>query len=135
VLVMERMKGVPISQVDRLREAGVDIKKLAQDGVTIFFTQVFRDGFFHADMHPGNIMVSIAPETFQRYIALDFGIVGTLDEDRQGIPGAELHRLLPPRLQARGRVARRVGWVPPTRAWTSSSRPFAACANPISTAR
>ncbi|MBK6717584.1 MAG: ubiquinone biosynthesis regulatory protein kinase UbiB [Burkholderiales bacterium] len=80
VLVMERMKGVPISQVDRLREAGVDIKKLAQDGVTIFFTQVFRDGFFHADMHPGNIMVSIAPETFQRYIALDFGIVGTLDE-------------------------------------------------------
>src|SRR6185369_8545748 len=57
-----------------------DIKKLARDGVTIFFTQVFRDGFFHADMHPGNIQVSIAPETFGRYIALDFGIVGTLTE-------------------------------------------------------
>ncbi|PXW93506.1 2-octaprenylphenol hydroxylase [Sphaerotilus hippei] len=80
VLVMERMVGMPISQVDRLREAGVDIPKLARDGVTIFFTQVFRDGFFHADMHPGNIMVSTAPQTFQRYIALDFGIVGTLDE-------------------------------------------------------
>ncbi len=80
VMVMERMKGVPISQIDRLREAGVDIKKLARDGVTIFFTQVFRDGFFHADMHPGNIQVSIDPATFGRYIALDFGIVGTLEQ-------------------------------------------------------
>ena len=80
VIVMERMDGVPISQVQRLRDAGVDIPKLARDGVTIFFTQVFRDGFFHADMHPGNIQVSIAPETFGRYISLDFGIVGTLTE-------------------------------------------------------
>ena len=80
VLVMERMHGVPISQVDRLRAAGVDIPKLARDGVTIFFTQVFRDGFFHADMHPGNIQVSIAPQTFGRYISLDFGIVGTLTQ-------------------------------------------------------
>ncbi len=80
VIVMERMHGVQISQVARLREAGVDIKKLARDGVTIFFTQVFRDGFFHADMHPGNIQVSLARETFGRYIALDFGIIGTLSE-------------------------------------------------------
>jgi ubiquinone biosynthesis protein len=80
VIVMERMKGVPISRLDRLREAGVDIKKLARDGVTIFFTQVFRDGFFHADMHPGNIQVSIDPPTRGRYIALDFGIIGTLTE-------------------------------------------------------
>ena len=80
VLVMERMKGVPISQVVRLREAGVDIPKLARDGVTIFFTQVFRDGFFHADMHPGNIQVSLDPATFGRYISLDFGIVGTLTQ-------------------------------------------------------
>ncbi len=80
VIVMQRMHGVPISQIERLREAGVDIKKLARDGVTIFFTQVFRDGFFHADMHPGNIQVSLAPETFGRYIALDFGIIGTLTE-------------------------------------------------------
>ena len=80
VIVMERMKGVPISQIERLREAGVDISKLARDGVTIFFTQVFRDGFFHADMHPGNIQVSLAPDTFGRYVSLDFGIVGTLTE-------------------------------------------------------
>jgi ubiquinone biosynthesis protein len=80
VMVMERMKGVPINQVERLRTAGVDIPKLARDGVTIFFTQVFRDGFFHADMHPGNIQVSLEPATFGRYISLDFGIVGTLTE-------------------------------------------------------
>ena len=80
VIVMERMSGIPIGQVDRLREAGVDIPQLARDGVTIFFTQVFRDGFFHADMHPGNIMVSVEPATFGRYISLDFGIVGTLTE-------------------------------------------------------
>ena len=80
VIVMERMYAVPISQVDRLREAGVDIPQLARDGVTIFFTQVFRDGFFHADMHPGNIQVSIAPGTFGRYVSLDFGIIGTLTE-------------------------------------------------------
>ena len=80
VIVMERMTGVPISQVERLREAGVDIPQLARDGVTLFFTQVFRDGFFHADMHPGNIQVSVDPASFGRYISLDFGIVGTLTE-------------------------------------------------------
>ena len=80
VIVMERMYGLPISHVDALRQAGVDIPKLARDGVTIFFTQVFRDGFFHADMHPGNIQVSVAPATFGRYVSLDFGIVGTLTE-------------------------------------------------------
>src|SRR5579859_480325 len=76
VLVMERMVGVPISQVETLRAAGVDIPKLAREGVEIFFTQVFRDGFFHADMHPGNILVAADG----RYVALDFGIMGTLNE-------------------------------------------------------
>jgi ubiquinone biosynthesis protein len=80
VIVMERMYGIPISQTQRLRDAGVDLQKLARDGVTIFFTQVFRDGYFHADMHPGNIQVSTDPATFGRYIALDFGIIGTLTE-------------------------------------------------------
>jgi ubiquinone biosynthesis protein len=80
VMVMQRMHGVPISQIERIRAAGVDIKALARDGVTIFFTQVFRDGFFHADMHPGNIQVSLDPKTFGRWIALDFGIIGTLTE-------------------------------------------------------
>jgi ubiquinone biosynthesis protein len=76
VMVMERMAGTPISQVGRLREQGIDIPKLARAGVEIFFTQVFRDGFFHADMHPGNIQVAADG----RYIALDFGIMGTLNE-------------------------------------------------------
>ena len=76
VMVMQRMRGTPVNQVAALREQGVDIKHLARAGVEIFFTQVFRDGFFHADMHPGNILVS--PQG--RYIALDFGIMGTLSE-------------------------------------------------------
>jgi ubiquinone biosynthesis protein len=80
VIVMERMHGIPISQTARLVEAGIDLKQLSRDGVEIFFTQVFRHGFFHADMHPGNILVSTDKATFGRYIALDFGIVGTLDD-------------------------------------------------------
>jgi ubiquinone biosynthesis protein len=80
VIVMERMHGIPVSQIERLAAEGIDLKKLSSDGVEIFFTQVFRDGFFHADMHPGNILVSVAPATFGRYIALDFGIVGTLND-------------------------------------------------------
>jgi ubiquinone biosynthesis protein len=76
VMVMERMHGTPVSQVARLRAQGVDIPRLARAGVEIFFTQVFRDGFFHADMHPGNILVA----DDARYVALDFGIMGTLTE-------------------------------------------------------
>ncbi|HEV2430804.1 MAG TPA: ubiquinone biosynthesis regulatory protein kinase UbiB [Burkholderiales bacterium] len=76
VMVMERMHGTPISQVQVLRERGIDIPALARAGVEIFFTQVFRHGFFHADMHPGNIRVA----DDGRYIALDFGIMGTLTE-------------------------------------------------------
>jgi len=76
VMVMQRMRGTPISQVAALRAQGVDIPKLARAGVEIFFTQVFRDGYFHADMHPGNIFVTPGGQ----YIALDFGIMGTLTE-------------------------------------------------------
>lgn len=83
VMVMERMQGIPIAQIDRLREAGVDLKVLSRAGVEIFFTQVFRDGFFHADMHPGNILVALEEPHFGKYIALDFGIVGTLSEKDQ----------------------------------------------------
>lgn len=79
VMVMERVKGIPISHVDKLREQGIDIPQLARVGVEIFFTQVFRDGYFHADMHPGNIFVGANGQ----YIAVDFGIMGTLsDEDK-----------------------------------------------------
>ncbi len=76
VMVMERMSGIPISQTDALRAANIDLSKLASNGVEIFYTQVFRDGFFHADMHPGNIMVTADG----RYVALDFGIMGTLTD-------------------------------------------------------
>jgi len=80
VFTMQRMYGMPVGQVERMREAGIDIPTLARTGVEIFFTQVFTDGFFHADMHPGNIYVSDRPGTLGSYIALDFGIVGSLSE-------------------------------------------------------
>ncbi|MGD2141671.1 MAG: ubiquinone biosynthesis regulatory protein kinase UbiB [Burkholderiales bacterium] len=76
VMVMQRMAGTPIGQIEQLREQGIDLKRLATAGVEIFFTQVFRDGFFHADMHPGNILVA----EDGRYVALDFGIMGTLTD-------------------------------------------------------
>ena len=80
VMVMERMQGTPIGQIDELRARGVDLKALSRAGVEIFFTQVFRDGFFHADMHPGNIFVVTEGRRKGQYIALDFGIVGTLTD-------------------------------------------------------
>ena len=80
VIVMERVHGIPIGRMDRMAEAGIDLKRLSREGVEIFFTQVFRHGFFHADMHPGNILVGTSGADFNRYIALDFGIVGTLSD-------------------------------------------------------
>jgi ubiquinone biosynthesis protein len=136
VMVMERMKGVPISQVDRLREAGVDIPKLARDGVTIFFTQVFRDGFFHADMHPGNIQVSLDPghvwalyfarfrhrrhadRVDKEYLAQNFTAFFRRDYKRV----AELH------IES--------GWVPGTApGWTNWKPRFVRCVSPILTGR
>jgi ubiquinone biosynthesis protein len=78
VMVQERIFGVPISDMDTLRDAGTNIQRLAENGVEIFFTQVFRHNFFHADMHPGNIFVLIDNPEYPRYAAVDFGIVGTL---------------------------------------------------------
>lgn len=83
VLVMERMEGVPIDDVESLRAAGVNFKALAERGVEIFFKQVFRDNFFHADMHPGNIFVQLDNPDQPRYVGLDFGIVGSLTLDDQ----------------------------------------------------
>jgi len=79
VMVMERISGIPIGNIEAIREAGIDLKALSARGVEIFFTQVFRHNFFHADMHPGNIFVS--PQG--QYLAVDFGIVGTLSHDDQ----------------------------------------------------
>ena len=80
VMTMQRMQGTPVSQIEVLRAKGIDITKLAHDGVEIFFTQVFRDGFFHADMHPGNIQVADDGQDKGKFIALDFGIMGTLSD-------------------------------------------------------
>jgi ubiquinone biosynthesis protein len=80
VMVMERMHGIPVSQRDALLAAGIDLTALSRAGVEIFFTQVFRDGFFHADMHPGNIFVATDAVHRGKYVALDFGIVGTLTD-------------------------------------------------------
>jgi ubiquinone biosynthesis protein len=79
VMVMERIHGIPIGDLARLRELGVNFRKLAENGVAIFFTQVFRHNFFHADMHPGNIFVLAENPEEPRYAAVDFGIMGTLD--------------------------------------------------------
>ncbi len=112
VMVMERIHGVPISERERLRAAGTNIAQLAENGVRIFFTQVFRHNFFHADMHPGNIFVLVDDPQRPRYAAVDFGIVGTLD------PGDQ-HYLAENFLAVFDRDYRRVaqlhlqsGWVP-----------------------
>jgi len=81
VMVIERIHGIPIDDMAALQAAGTNIARLAANGVAIFFTQVFRDNFFHADMHPGNIFVDASDPEYPKYCAVDFGIVGTLSED------------------------------------------------------
>ena len=110
VMVMERIQGIPIRDIDRLKEAGIDMRKLAHTGVEIFFTQAFRDGFFHADMHPGNIFVSESGQ----YRAVDFGIMGTLNnadkrylaENFLAFFNRDYHRVAEAHVRA--------GWVPPS---------------------
>ncbi|HET9650635.1 MAG TPA: ubiquinone biosynthesis regulatory protein kinase UbiB [Usitatibacter sp.] len=109
VMVMQRIDGIPVNAVERLREAKIEIPRLARDGVEIFFTQVFRDGFFHADMHPGNIFVA----RDGRYCGVDFGIMGTLSEADKSYLATnfmaffhrDYHRVAMAHLEA--------GWVPP----------------------
>src|SRR6185436_9501952 len=78
-LTMERIFGIRVDDIAALQTAGTDIRRLAENGVEIFFTQVFRHNFFHADMHPGNIFVDVTNPAVPKYVAVDFGIVGTLD--------------------------------------------------------
>jgi ubiquinone biosynthesis protein len=113
VMVMERIRGIQINDMERLRALGTDFAQLAENGVRIFFTQVFRHNFFHADMHPGNIFVIVDDPRKPRYAAVDFGIVGTLDPRDQ-------HYLAENFLAVFDRDYRRVallhvesGWVPP----------------------
>lgn len=81
VLVMERIFGMQITEVEAMQAAGVDFKVLAERGVEIFFTQLFKNNFFHADMHPGNIFVDISNPKDPQYAAIDFGIVGSIDDE------------------------------------------------------
>jgi ubiquinone biosynthesis protein len=131
VMVMTWMNGLPISQLDELRRRGVDVPKLARAGVEIFFTQVFRDGFFHADMHPGNVLVTDQG----KYIALDFGIMGTLNETDKTI----WRRTSSPSSSAITRKSRAPTSTPagcrPTPAPTNSKPPSAPSANRYSTDR
>jgi ubiquinone biosynthesis protein len=112
VMVMERIHGIIISQVEELRARGTDIAKLAENGVEIFFTQVFRHNFFHADMHPGNIFVQIDDPKNPRYAAVDFGIVGTLQPRDQHYLAENFMAFFN---RDYGRIARlhiESGWVP-----------------------
>ncbi len=108
VMVMERISGIPISQVETLRAHGIDMRRLAHNGVEIFFTQAFRHGFFHADMHPGNIFVS--PEG--QYRAVDFGIVGTLGAEDKYYLAQNILGFLNRDYHAIAEAHVRAGWVP-----------------------
>ena len=112
VLVMERIYGVPIADVAQLHKADVDLKLLAERGVEIFFTQVFRDSFFHADMHPGNIFVDINNPRDPRYIAIDCGIVGSLDQEDQNYLARNLLAFFNRDYRQVAKLHVSSGWVP-----------------------
>jgi hypothetical protein len=134
VMVMERMHGTPISQIDALRAQGVDIPQaLARAGVEIFFTQVFRDGFFHADMHPGNIFVCTDGPR-KGYIALDFGIMGTLNDSDKNYLAQNFLAFFKRDYKRVAEAHIESGWAPArTPASTSSRRRSAPSANRSST--
>jgi ubiquinone biosynthesis protein len=113
VLVMERIKGIPVADVDQLNDNNVDMKLLAERGVEIFFTQVFRDSFFHADMHPGNIFVSYENPHDPQYIAVDFGIVGSLTLEDQSYLARNLLAFFTRDYRQVAQLHIDSGWVPP----------------------
>jgi ubiquinone biosynthesis protein len=113
VMVMERIHGVPISDIEQLRAAGTDIKKLAENGVMIFFTQVFDHNFFHADMHPGNIFVDVNDPANPRYVAVDFGIVGSLEPRDQFYLAANFLAFFERDWRRIAALHIESGWIPP----------------------
>jgi ubiquinone biosynthesis protein len=113
VLVMERIRGIPIDDMTALKAANVNIPKLAANGVEIFFTQVFRDNFFHADMHPGNIFVDAGDPANPRYAAVDFGIVGSLSERDRRYLAANFLAFFDRDYYQVARLHVDSGWVPP----------------------
>jgi ubiquinone biosynthesis protein len=113
VLVMERIHGVIVNHMDELRARGTNIAKLAEMGVEIFFTQVFRHNFFHADMHPGNIFVLVDDPENPRYAAVDFGIVGTLQPRDQHYLAANFLAFFDRDYARVAALHVESGWVPP----------------------
>lgn len=113
VLVQERIYGTPISDMDTLREAGTNIQVLAENGVEIFFTQVFRHNFFHADMHPGNIFVLHTDPERPKYAAVDFGIVGTLSPEDQRYLAENFLAFFDRNYNRIAKLHLDSGWVPP----------------------
>lgn len=113
VLVMERIHGIPIHAVQQLKEAGLNLKKIAERGIEIFFTQVFRDSFFHADLHPGNIFISKEDPEDPQYIAVDFGIVGSLNHNDKRYLAENMLAFFKRDYQRVAELHIACGWLPP----------------------
>ena len=112
VLVMERIYGIPVNDVQTLKAKGTDMRRLSELGVEIFFTQVFRHNFFHADMHPGNIFVTVEDPTNPQYLAVDFGIVGSLSVEDQRYLAENFHAFFNRDYQRVAELHVESGWVP-----------------------
>jgi len=113
VLVLERIHGMPVTDIAALRAAGIDMRELAERGVEIFFTQVLRDSFFHADMHPGNIFVSYENPQSPTYIGIDCAIMGTLSEFDQYYLARNLQAIFRRDYHEVAQLHVECGWVPP----------------------
>ncbi|CAA6820094.1 MAG: Ubiquinone biosynthesis monooxygenase UbiB, partial [uncultured Thiotrichaceae bacterium] len=112
MMVMERIRGIPVGNVDELKAHNINFKRLGERGVEIFFTQVFRHNFFHADMHPGNIFVDPSNPEEPRYLAVDFGIVGTLSPDDQRYLAENFHAFFNRDYKRVAELHVESGWVP-----------------------
>ena len=113
VMVAERITGVPISDIETFEKLGMDRKDLAEKGLTIFFTQVFRDNFFHADMHPGNVFVETLNPSHPRYIALDCAIMGELSKQDQMTVARMLLAVMNSDFLQLIQIVHQAGWIPP----------------------
>lgn len=113
VMVAERITGVPISDIETFERLGMDRKDLAEKGLTIFFTQVFRDNFFHADMHPGNVFVETLNPSHPRYIALDCAIMGELSKQDQMTVARMLLAVMNSDFMQLIQIVHQAGWIPP----------------------
>ena len=113
ILVLERIHGIPVSNIDSLLAYGIDLKQLAETGVNIFFTQVFEHNFFHADMHPGNIFVSREHARNPQYIAIDCAIIGSLSDADQEYLAQNLLAIFKRDYRRVAELHVRCGWVPP----------------------